>query len=367
MFTSDLDVLVLTLLLLLRPSQQYSSQNFVIESLGLSTSRLESLLKPWLGVREHGIDLLELVSDHESHKIAKLPPEASEVNYSFYRRPVTQDEGNKESKMDIEEPPKPQAQNVQPGPVNIHIASLAGSSSGVTEILAETIENYSVPNEYKYELMCRIRTAWSLGTERLEDRRKLVIIRLLSIAIWVHTHNDGRSQSSTPLNSLFVYEPDLAMHIAELLQLEHGVPSFVQTAAITALDGLVRIRSRIQEVLAVINAGVNHGIMMSLLRKTILDVSNAEADIPQLFLDALLSFVIYIASHAAGGNMLVGAGLIPLLVQLIENKHPQRLSVVSKAMQLFDNALYGYANAFQVFCHSHGVEALTDRIQVSFL
>ena len=325
-------------------------------------------MKPWLGVREHGVDLLELVSESDIDKVANLPAEASEVSYNFYRRSKIQSAENKESKMDVtEEPSSSPAHPVQSGLVNIHTGSLASSSRDVMEIFQDAIETHSVPDEQKYELLCRIRIAWSLGKERLEERRKLVVIRLLSIAIWIHTHNDGRSQSSAQLNSLFVYESDLAMHIAELLHLERGVTPVIQTAAIAALDGLVRIRSKIQEVLAVINAGVNHGILMSLLRKTVTDLSNEEIEVPQLFIDALLSFVIYIASHAAGGNMLVGAGLIPLLIQLIENKLPQRLNVVSKAMQLFDNALYGYANAFQVFCHSHGVEALTDRIQVRTL
>lgn len=104
---------------------------------------------------------------------------------------------------------------------------------------------------------------------------------------------------------------------------------------------------------------------MSLLRKTVADVANADSTLPHLFADALLSFVIYIASHAAGGNMVVGAGLVPLLIQIIENKLPQRLAVVSKTMQLVDNVLYGFTNAFQIFCHGHGIEVLTERIQAS--
>jgi hypothetical protein len=38
------------------------------------------------------------------------------------------------------------------------------------------------------------------------------------------------------MSALFVYEPDLIAHIAELLQSDNGVPNQVQTAAITASD-----------------------------------------------------------------------------------------------------------------------------------
>jgi E3 ubiquitin-protein ligase HUWE1 len=168
------------------------------------------------------------------------------------------------------------------------------------------------------------------------------------------------------MSSLFLYEPDLIAHIAELLQLDRGVSMAVQTAAIAALDALARYRNKIQEVLTAINAGVNHGILMALVRKTIADVGSPDCKLPHSFVEALLSFVTYIASHSAGGNMVVGAGLVPLLVQIISNKIPERLAIVSKTMQLVDNVLYSFTNAFQLFCGGHGVEALVDRIEVSY-
>ena len=62
--------------------------------------------------------------------------------------------------------------------------------------------------------------------------------------------------------------------------------------------------------------------------------------------------------------MIVGAGLIPLLIQAIENRSPLRLLVVSKTMQLVDNVLYSFTNAFSLFCASRGVDVLVERIEV---
>lgn len=153
--------------------------------------------------------------------------------------------------------------------------------------------------------------------------------------------------------------------IAEFLHLDRGIHSAVQTAAISALDGMGRYRSKIQELLTAVNAGVNHGILMSLVRKTVTDISSPESTLPNSFVEALISFVTFIASHASGGNMIVGAGLIPLLIQLIENKVSSRLSIVSKAMQLVDNVVYGFPNAFQLFCNARGIDAVVQRIEVS--
>lgn len=367
MFCSDLDVIVGALLLLLRPSQQYSSQPALSHSLHISTARLQSLAKHWPNLREHGIDMLEFADANEQQRIDNLPAEASEVNFTFYRKAELK-ATDKTQNMDTNVfdssagSLKPTPNRMEAGPVNIRLDSLVAPSREVMNILADAIESYSVPDDEKFELLCRIRAAKALEKGQEEDRRKLVVIRLLSIAVYVHTHSEAHAQSS-----LFIYEPELVSHIAELLQIDRALPYIIQTAAVAALDALARYRNKIQEVLTAVNAGVNHGLLMSLLRKAVTDIAVPTSTLPHLFVDALLSFVIYISSHAAGGNMVVGAGLIPLLIQIIENKLPNRLPAVSKTMQLIDNLLYGFTNAFHIFCNSHGVEALVARIQVCFL
>ncbi|KAF8750867.1 hypothetical protein RHS01_08861, partial [Rhizoctonia solani] len=62
------------------------------------------------------------------------------------------------------------------------------------------------------------------------------------------------------------------------------------------------------------------------------------------------------------GTQVVGAGLVPQLILLVENRQPERMTVVSKAMPLIDNLLYGFPTAFQLFVNAHGVEAMVDRI-----
>ncbi|KAJ7188201.1 hypothetical protein C8R46DRAFT_1341056 [Mycena filopes] len=361
LFTPDLDVLILTLNLLLRPSQQYSAQPSVSHALNISTPRLQSLAKRWPHLREYGVSLVDLASRHGASAVDALPAEAREVQFSFYR---TDESGrnDQDTRMDTDpEPPQSSPRKIPThtasSAVSIHIDNAALQSKSDVDILADIIEKYSVPETEKFELMCRTRAAIVLKHGNEAEREKLVVVRLLAIAIFGHTHPETQATSS-----LFLYEPDLINHIAELLQIDKDVPVSVQTAAIAALDALAHYRTRIQEVLTSINAGVNHGILMALIRKTAVDVANPESTLPHSFAEALLSFVTFIASHASGGNMVVGAGLIPLLIQLIENKLPHRLPLVSKTMQLVDNVLYSFTNAFQLFCASRGVEVLVERI-----
>lgn len=360
--TSDLDILVLALNLLLRPSQQYSAQPSVSHALNISTPRLQSLAKRWPHLREYGVSLVDLTSSKPATELDGLPAEAHEVNFVFYRAEATVTENDK---FDIDafdvSPTSPRKAHVPPSSsaTNIHIDERTILSTPTMNILANVLAEHSVPDAERYELLCRIRAAKVLTKGQEVDREKLAVVRLLAVAIYGHTHSE--SQAST---SLFLYEPDLIPHVAELLQVDHDIPMHVQTAAVAALDALARYRGKIQEVLTAVNAGVNHGILMALVRKTVADVASPESKVPQAFVEALLSFLTYIASHASGGNMVVGAGLIPLLIQLIENKSPTRLPVVSKTMQLVDNVLYSFTNAFNLFCAARGIDVLVERIEV---
>ncbi|KAI6157744.1 hypothetical protein BKA82DRAFT_130841 [Pisolithus tinctorius] len=358
MATSDLDILILALNLLLRPAQQYSAQPAVSVVLSISTPRLLSLSKRWPNVHEHGIGLVDLASPHGLPKVNVLPGDVREVSFVYYKTDNSTKEEKPEGESSETSASARKAQTPNLGPVNIHVSEETLSNADVMKLLADILEVHPLSNDDKFEVLCRIRAAKALVTGNQDVREKLVIVRLLSTAIYCHTHSESQATSS-----LFLYEPDLATHIAELLQLDRGVSTQVQSAAIAALDSIARYRSRIQEVLAAVNAGVNHGILMALLRKTILEVGDPESKLPNSFVEALLAFITYVAQHAGGGNMVVGAGLIPLLVQIIENRLAQRLQMVSKAMQLVDNVVYGYSNAFQLFSNARGVAALVDRIQ----
>lgn len=371
MFTSDLDVLIHALNLLLRPAQQYSAQPSVTNALSISTPRLSALVKRWPNLREYDINLLDLVNGSSKVTLEALPSEAREVNFFFYRQDKS-DSGLQAGKSSAPEPDvfdsNAQASSHKAstsgastsGATNIHIDSKTIESKEAMDILADVVEAYSVPDNEKFELLTRIRAAKAVIPSHTSDREKLVLIRLLAISIFAHTHSETQAQST-----LFMYEPELIAHIAELLQLDREVSLSVQTAAIYALDALGRYRSKITDVLSAVNAGVNHGVLMALLRKTVTEVAQPSSTLPQSFVEALLSFVTFIATHASGGNMVVSAGLVPVLIQIIENKLPSKLYMVSKTMQLLDNVLYGFNNAFQLFCNARGVDLLVERIEVS--
>jgi len=73
---------------------------------------------------------------------------------------------------------------------------------------------------------------------------------------------------------LFLYDPELINHIAELIHPDRQMSPDVQIASLIALDGLGRYRHKIGEVLSAVNAGVSHGTILSLLRRTVSSVGS---------------------------------------------------------------------------------------------
>ena len=81
MFSSDLDVLILALNLLLRPAQQYSSQPAVSHALSISTPRLTSLAKRWPNLRDYDINLVDLVTEKGKEMIEQIKESRSPNPY----------------------------------------------------------------------------------------------------------------------------------------------------------------------------------------------------------------------------------------------------------------------------------------------
>ena len=190
--TSDLDVLILALNLLLRPSQQYSAQPAVSHALSISTTRLQSLARRWPHLGEHGIGLVNLAGNKGMEDLEDIPPEAREVNFNFYR---TDTSSNVEPEKVLDESPEVPAasprklSSMMPAStqmstaIHIRLEEQTVLAKPVMNVLADTIQSYSVPESETFELLCRIRSASSLSAGNRADREKLVVAHLLAIPI----------------------------------------------------------------------------------------------------------------------------------------------------------------------------------------
>lgn len=99
--------------------------------------------------------------------------------------------------------------------------------------------------------------------------------------------------------------------------------------------------------------------MMQILRKT-----NSNEAYPQPFLDALFTFVSYLLQTQPGGQMLMSAGIIPTLVQIVGNLQYTQLKNLAKIVGLIDTIVNSFATSFSAFCNANGLDILLNRIKV---
>jgi E3 ubiquitin-protein ligase HUWE1 len=249
-------------------------------------------------------------------------------------------------------------------------------------LLVDLVEQYGVPEPDRLELLQKIRILKSLGDTTL--RRQMLVIRLLAIAVFAHTATEASAQSK-----LFLYEPELIPQLAELVHPDRSVPIEIQAAAFYALDALAKFKTKLGEVASALNAGVSHGILMYVVRRTITDLEGDSPTSTPEFIDSLFNLLMYFQTNSFVGNMIVGAGIVPMLVDFNKNQRRDRIAVsrrksdrerivtdsacvprsffktVTKAVVFLDSLMYGYSSAFTLFISAGGLAVFIDRIKVS--
>ncbi|CAG8786506.1 25958_t:CDS:2, partial [Racocetra persica] len=370
LYTSDLDVLEVLLRLILRPAQRLSNQRALRTNFTISPERILTLAHCW-GTKEYDLEMENLASDDVT-----IPEELTTLNYQFYRHltPSEAAETTVDKKSDTTTPTQSQKSQRKDS------ASSSGGTKageGVTlisvnnvrqlgdtdmNILNHVVQEYNIPEEFHFALLNRIRIVTNISST--EARRRLLIIRLLAVAIMgSFIHVPFVYDCYYKRSKLFLYEPDIVANLAKLVHPDRNIPFDIQTVALYALDGISRYRSKLGEVLTAINASANHGILLYVLRRVIADLERDNPIYPQEYYDALFALISYIITTQTGGTMVISAGIVPTLLQLLNNKNSHQLKNVTKAVGILDSLVYGFNTSFTSFCNANGVRVLVGRIK----
>ncbi|KAF9173026.1 hypothetical protein BGX20_004283 [Mortierella sp. AD010] len=242
------------------------------------------------------------------------------------------------------------------GIVVIHATNISRFGSSDYEILAHFVKEYQIPEEHQFSLLNRIRVATAINNT--QRRRKLLTIRILAIAVMSHVLPEA-----VVVDKFFAFEPEIIQSLTELIHPDHKTPYAIQTVALFALDGLAHLRNKQVDVLTAVNASASHGVLLYMLRKTLNSLDSEDAVPPQDFLDTVFAFISFLAGSQSGGSMLISAGIVPVILKLLNNKRASQLKNVTKAVSLLDNLVYGFGTAFTSFCSSNGLNTLVARIK----
>ena len=228
-----------------------------------------------------------------------------------------------------------------------------------------------MPSSSQYELFHRLRIAKALmgGTEQ---RQELLATRLLAITnlAYIHTSNE-----STFLEKVLRHDMDeirkfqLVYQLAELIhpsaEGRHDVPLWLQSIALALLEAISGFQAKCQDVLSALNANVNHGILLYVIRKSVAGMKEDDADddgnqVTDLdeWRSSLFSLTLHLSMSTRIGTEMVSAGLMDILVDMLTIRSQVAQRHHSMVLAFLDGLIWTYQNAFTAFFNANGLDAV---------
>ncbi|EEP80273.1 HECT protein [Uncinocarpus reesii 1704] len=250
----------------------------------------------------------------------------------------------------------------------LEITSSEILSRGIEDVVKEHIAG--VPKESRYELLHRVRTAYALA-KSFETRQQQLAIRVLALTNLAYVYPETLfqqkilSQDSDESKRL-----QIAYQLAEFVHLgvagDIEAPVLNQTYALGCLDALARHKSKAADVCAALNVNVNHGILMFIIRKTVADLATPD-DNDDLenddWRDALFSLLRTLPnSGSRTPETLVSAGLIPMLVDILNLRTQKPRRVYPRVMEFLDTYVHPIRDALATLASARGFDALSGLI-----
>ena len=251
--------------------------------------------------------------------------------------------------------------------LEIPYSVIAASSS--EDILKENL--YSLPKDSHYELLTKVRTAHAISTSVM-TRQQLVGIRLMAIANLAYIYSDAAFQQKILQQDSD--EPRRLQLVYQLADLVHpsatgasDIPYKLQTQALTAIEALVRQKTKAADVGTALNIHVNHGVLFYILRKAVAEMATEDSDDEIVETEkeerqeALFSLLEALpASSARTVESLIAAGLLEILVEVLNLRNQRAERSHPKVLTFLNTFIYSSRDAMQSLANSKGLEAISD-------
>ncbi|XP_044724417.1 HECT-domain (ubiquitin-transferase) domain-containing protein [Hirsutella rhossiliensis] len=221
----------------------------------------------------------------------------------------------------------------------------------------------------KYELFHRLRVAKAL-VESTKARQQILAIRLLAITNLAYIHTESNFVEKVlrqDIDETRRYQ--LVYQLAELIHPsadgKTDVPLWLQSIALALLEAVSGFHARCQDVLSALNANVNHGILLYVIRKAVAGMADdSVADNSEQVTESdewrnnLFSLTLHLSMTTRVGNEMVSAGLMDILVEILSLR--SKISQRHHAMVLafLDGLIWTYQNAFTAFFNASGLDTV---------
>ncbi|RDL40186.1 Hect, E3 ligase [Venustampulla echinocandica] len=250
----------------------------------------------------------------------------------------------------------------------VEISSSKLKSTSLHTLLREHISE--LPQELQYELLAKLRVASALTTS-LETRRQMLSVRLLAITNLAYIHSENvflenvlKQDSDEPRRLQLVYQ--LAEMVHPPADGDVAIPRKLQTLALSALDALSSHQSKFSDVCAALNTNVNHGVLLYVVRRAVAEMHHEDSGDKitedDEWRDTLFSLLSNLSLNPRTSGDLVTAGLIPILVEVLNLRTNVAERYHPKILSFLDNIMYNARDAFQTLVSAEGLDAVSDLI-----
>ncbi|KAF4343676.1 e3 ubiquitin ligase HUWE1 [Fusarium beomiforme] len=230
-----------------------------------------------------------------------------------------------------------------------------------------------IPPVSQYEIFHRIRVSKAL-MESSEARQKLLAVRLLAVNNLAYIHPEAsflekvlRQDADETRRFQLVYQ------LAELIHpTAHGnveVPLWLQAVALALLEAVSNFQAKCQDVLSALNANVNHGILLYVIRKAVAgmkedDDSDKGNHVTQMdeWRNNLFSLTLHLSMSTRVGSEMVSAGLMDILVEILNIRSSVAQRNHSMVLAFLDGLIWSYQNAFTAFFNAKGLDAVSQLV-----
>ncbi|PFH60535.1 hypothetical protein XA68_10815 [Ophiocordyceps unilateralis] len=226
-----------------------------------------------------------------------------------------------------------------------------------------------MPPTAKYEVFQRLRVAKAL-TGSIEARRQILAARLLAITNLAYIHIESNFVDKVLRQDIDETRRfQLVYQLAELIHPsadgKTDVPMWLQSIALALLEAVSGFHARCQDVLSALNANVNHGILLYVIRKAVAGMAedcaadaNEQVTVADEWRNNLFSLTLHLSMTTRVGSEMASAGLMDILVEILSLR--SKISQRHHAMVLafLDGLIWTYQTAFTAFINASGLDTV---------
>ncbi|KAK3683826.1 hypothetical protein B0T22DRAFT_262726 [Podospora appendiculata] len=257
------------------------------------------------------------------------------------------------------------------GPKTFEICESKVQSSSIYDLLKMCPSD--MPKASQYEFLCRLRISKALQGTSFETRQRALAVRFLAISNLAFIHLEStfiekamKQDNDEPRRYQLVYQ--LAELIHPSLDGAKDTPLWLQAIVLKLLEAISNFQTKYGDVVSALNANVNHGVLLYVVRKAVAEMKDDPVDPEAKTTDVdewrsnLFNLVLHMAMATRVGQDMINAGLMDVLVEVLNLRSRVASRNHSMILSILDNLVYGYQGAFTAFSNASGLDSIANLI-----